>query len=76
MDISPDDLTDRLNVEIPTSLNQEINSLLPHGTKSEVVRGLLRALVIELRKPHGLIIAKGLCNDEVVLRYDQSLVKG
>ncbi len=64
----------RLNVEVPKSLNDEVNSLLPRGTKSEVVRGLLRMLVRELRSPHSLIVIEALIRDTAVVRYDESLL--
>ena len=53
----------RLNVEVPKSLNDKVNSLLPRGTKSEVVRGLLRMLARDLARPGGIITLEPLLND-------------
>jgi len=64
----------RLNVEVPKSLNDEVNSLLPRGTKSEVVRGLLRMLVRELKSPKSLIVLEALLRDTAVVQYDERLL--
>lgn len=58
----------RLNVEVPKSLNDEINSLLPRGTKSEIVRGLLRMLRRELNSPRKLLVIKALLNDRAFVK--------
>ncbi len=62
--------TIRLNVDVPKSLNDQINMLLPHGTKAEVVRALLRMLLRDLRKPGGIIVIEGLIHDTAKIHYD------
>ncbi len=62
--------TIRLNVDVPKSLNNQINELLPHGTKAEVVRALLRMLLRDLRKPGGIIVIEGLLHDVSRIHYD------
>ncbi len=74
MTSTPDEI--RLNVRVPKELNDELNRLLPGGTKSYVIRGLLRTLVRELRKPKKLIVLEALMKDCAVLVYDESLLEG
>ncbi len=57
----------RLNVEVPKSLNDRVNALLPRGTKSEVVRGLLRMLARDLGRPGGIIVLEPILNDTATI---------
>lgn len=65
--------TIRLNVDVPKSLNDDINSLLPHGTKAEVVRALLRMLLRDLSTPGGIIVIEGLIHDTASIQYDPTI---
>ncbi|MCW4026075.1 MAG: hypothetical protein NWE76_01160 [Candidatus Bathyarchaeota archaeon] len=63
----------RLNVEVPFELNERLNKLLPHGSKSEIVRALLRTLTRELEKPKRLIVIEALIKDCASITYNEKL---
>ena len=62
----PDDITVRLNVDIPEDVHEQLNALLPRGFKAEVYRAITRMLVRDLRK-YGLAILQPLTEDTATI---------
>jgi hypothetical protein len=73
--MSEDETLVRLNVEVPLELNAKLNRLLPPGTKSEIVRGVLRALVRDLEKPKRFLVIEALIRDCASITYNEALLE-
>lgn len=62
----------RLNVDIPLTVNAEINKFLPKGVKSEVVRCMMRMLLRDLKK-RGYAVLDPLIEDVATIAVDTNL---
>lgn len=64
--MADDENLTRLNCTIPDKVNEQLNSIIPHGMKSDVIRKLME-LYIQASSTHGRSILMRLLDGEVEL---------